>query len=132
MKTMLSKKLLAAVTAASLVMSFAIAQEKTDHSATGHDMNAMSAPKGDQGLSSMAFAKANAAMHTGMDIEYSGNADVDFARGMIPHHQGAVEMAKIELEFGKDPELRKLAEEIIKAQETEIAFMKGWLEKNAE
>jgi uncharacterized protein (DUF305 family) len=70
-------------------------------------------------------------MHSAMNIEFSGNADVDFAKGMIPHHQGAVEMAKIELEFGKDPELRKLAEDIVKAQETEIAFMKGWLEKNA-
>jgi uncharacterized protein (DUF305 family) len=128
---MLSKRLMAALIAAGFAATFAIAQEEADHSAKGHDMNAMSAPKGDQGLSSMAFAKANAAMHTGMDIEYSGNADVDFAKGMIPHHQGAVEMAKIQLEYGKDPELRKLAEDIIKAQETEIAFMNEWLMKNA-
>jgi uncharacterized protein (DUF305 family) len=128
---MLSKKLVAALAAAGLAATLALAQEKTDNSAMGHDMSAMGTPKGDQGPSSMAFAKANAAMHTGMDIEYSGKADIDFAKGMIPHHQGAVEMAKIELEFGKDPELRKLAEDIIKAQETEIAFMQGWLEKNA-
>jgi uncharacterized protein (DUF305 family) len=128
---MLSKKLMAALAAAGLAATLALAQEKTDNSAMGHDMSAMGTPKGDQGPSSIAFAKANAAMHTGMDIEYSGKADIDFAKGMIPHHQGAVEMAKIELEFGKDPELRKLAEDIIKAQETEIAFMQGWLEKNA-
>ena len=78
-----------------------------------------------------AFEDANARMHKDMAITYSGNADVDFARGMIPHHQGAIDMAKIELEYGKDPELKKLAEEIIKAQESEIAFLKAWLAKNA-
>jgi uncharacterized protein (DUF305 family) len=98
-----------------------------------HDMSQMdmSKPKGDQGASSLAFAKANGAMHTGMDIEFSGNTDVDFAKGMIPHHQGAVEMAKIELQYGKDAELRKLATDIIAAQETEIKFMTEWLAANA-
>ncbi len=90
----------------------------------------MGQPKGDQGPVSQAFAKANADMHEGMDIEFSGNADVDFVKGMIPHHQGAVAMAKILLENGKDPELRKLAENIVAAQETEIAFMQEWLAKN--
>jgi len=88
-------------------------------------------PKGDQGPASQAFAKANADMHAGMDIEYSGNVEVDFVKGMIPHHQGAVAMAKILLENGKDPELRKLAEDIVAAQEKEIAFMNEWLKKQA-
>jgi uncharacterized protein (DUF305 family) len=48
---------------------------------------------------------------------------------MIPHHQGAIDMAKVQLEHGKDPELHKLSGNIIKAQEGEIAFMKGWLAK---
>ncbi|MGB8818245.1 MAG: DUF305 domain-containing protein [Rhizobiaceae bacterium] len=90
----------------------------------------MGQPKGDQGESSKAFAKANGAMHTGMDITFTGNADIDFAKGMIPHHQGAIDMAKIELQFGKNPEMRKLAEGIIAAQESEIGFMKDWISKN--
>ncbi len=49
---------------------------------------------------------------------------------MIPHHQGAIDMAKIVLTYGKDPELRKLAEAVIAAQDSEIAFMKAWLAKN--
>ena len=72
----------------------------------------------------------NMKMHGAMDIAFTGNADVDFVKGMIPHHAGAIDMAKVVLAFGKDPEVRKLAESIIKAQETEIAQMQDWLKKN--
>lgn len=79
-----------------------------------------------------AWKDANAKMHEGMDIEFSGDADVDFVRGMIAHHQGAIDMARIQLRFGKDPEIRKLSEEVIKAQEGEIADMRAWLAKRGE
>ena len=90
-----------------------------DDDMAGHDM-------GDMPWSS-AYRAANDAMHKGMMIHYSDNPDLDFARGMIAHHQGAVAMAKIELDHGKDPELRKLAEGVIAAQEAEIAQMQAWI-----
>ena len=82
--------------------------------------------------STKAYEAANTRMHKDMTIKLSGDADVDFARGMIPHHQGAVEMAKIVLEHGKDPELRKLAQDVIASQEKEIAFMRDWLKKKGQ
>ncbi len=100
---------------------------------SGGQHGGMSAqPKGDTGPSSLAFHGINAKMHGAMDIAFTGNADVDFVKGMIPHHAGAVDMAKTVLAFGKDPEVRRLAEEIIKAQESEIALMQGWLKKNGQ
>lgn len=75
-----------------------------------------------------AYREANDRMHEGMMVGFTGDADVDFARGMIPHHQGAIDMANIVIEHGEDEEMRQLAEEIIAAQEEEIAFLRDWLE----
>jgi uncharacterized protein (DUF305 family) len=97
------------------------------HGGMGHGA---SHANGDQGPSSLAFQAINAKMHEGMDITFTGNTDADFVRGMIPHHQGAIDMAKTVIAFGKDPAVKKLAEEIVKAQEGEIALMQEWLKKN--
>jgi uncharacterized protein (DUF305 family) len=91
----------------------------------------MSMPMGDHSPSSHAFSEANNKMHKDMMIEYSGDADIDFVRGMIAHHQGAIDMAKVELQYGKDPDMRKLAEGVIKAQEAEITEMQAWLKAHA-
>lgn len=75
-----------------------------------------------------AYREANDRMHEGMMVGFTGDADVDFARGMIPHHQGAIDMANIVLEHGENEEIRELAEEVIAAQEEETAFLRDWLE----
>ena len=76
-----------------------------------------------------ANAAAMAQMMTTMMVPYSGDADVDFVKGMIPHHQGAIDAAKVALQFAKDPAVLKLAQDIATAQESEITFMKAWLER---
>jgi uncharacterized protein (DUF305 family) len=65
-------------------------------------------------------------MHVEMQkVHYSGNADADFASLMVPHHQGAVQMAEVELQFGSNPRLRRLAQEIILTQQSEIDVMRS-------
>jgi uncharacterized protein (DUF305 family) len=73
------------------------------------------------------MAQANARMHAGMDITPSGDTDRDFARMMIPHHQGAIDMALVELKYGRDEKLRRLAQSIIVEQGQEIAYMRSLL-----
>lgn len=70
---------------------------------------------------------ANTRMHHNMDIEWTGDVDTDFMRGMVPHHQGAVEMAQIVVQYGKDPQVRALAQKVIAAQNEEIEQMNDWL-----
>lgn len=76
-----------------------------------------------------ALKAANAHMHHAMDIELTGNPDADFVRSMIPHHEGAIEMARIVIEHGSDPEVLQLAQRIVADQEREIAQMQRWLEE---
>jgi uncharacterized protein (DUF305 family) len=65
-----------------------------------------------------------------MDIKFTGDADKDFLNAMIPHHQGAVEMAEVVLQHGKNPKIRQLAQEIIAMQKKEIAEMKQLLKES--
>jgi uncharacterized protein (DUF305 family) len=76
------------------------------------------------------FKAADMQMMHNMNVPYTGNPDVDFRTHMIPHHQGAVEMAKVALKHAKDPETTKMAQKIIDDQEKEIAEMQDWLKKN--
>ena len=69
-------------------------------------------------------------MHMAMGaIMRSGNADVDFVRLMLPHHQAAIDMAKTQLLYGKDAQMRRLAQEIITDQQSEIELMQRWLKQ---
>ena len=100
-----TRHILALILALGLLPGTALAQQAMQHQ--GH-MGGMAGTADMQG--------AMTRMQQGMDLPSSGNVDVDFARMMIPHHPGAIDMAKVEL-----------AEAIIAAQEQEIAFLKAWL-----
>jgi uncharacterized protein (DUF305 family) len=84
------------------------------------------AAAGSTGQVEREFRQVADRMHSAMAIQFTGDADKDFVAGMIPHHQGAIDMAKIVLRHGKDAEIRKLAEAVIREQEREIAQMRAW------
>ena len=71
-------------------------------------------------------------MHMAMGgVKRSGDSDVDFVRLMLPHHQAAIDMAKTQLLYGKDPQMQRLAQEIITDQQLEIELMQRWLKQHA-
>ena len=98
-----------------LLASPALAEDMTV--STGKTMNA----------ADDALMRSMDRMMKDMHVKPTGDPDRDFVLMMLPHHQGAVDMARVELQYGKDPTLRKLATDIIAAQEQEIALMKSWL-----
>lgn len=70
-------------------------------------------------------------MHVAMaSVKSSGDSDTDFVRLMLPHHQAAIDMAKTQLIYGKDPQMRRLAQEIITDQQSEIELMQLWLKQH--
>lgn len=85
-------------------------------------------PTADTEAMQKAYAKGMDAMHSEMMLGIADPIpDMAFARGMLPHHVGAVDMAQVQLKYGKDAEMRKLAQEIIDAQQPEIEQMQSWI-----
>ena len=87
--------------------------------AAAQDMNMASSP------AEKANMQAMEKMHQAMPKKGIGDADKDFVMMMIPHHQGAIDMAKVEIQYGRDPALKAMAEKIVKDQEREIAEMQA-------
>jgi uncharacterized protein (DUF305 family) len=112
--------------ALTMVPTLSLAQLAQNDQMQGMHMNTKSAAT----AADKAFAASMTTMMNGMHGKTTGKPDADFVLMMIPHHQGAIDMAKVELQYGSDPELRQLATDIVAAQEKEIAQMKTWLEKN--
>jgi len=84
-----------------------------------------------EGTAGLEMEQAMEKMHTGIaSIKPTGDNDADFVRFMLPHHQAALDMAKAELTHGKDPQMRRLAQEIVTDQQSEIELMQFWLKRH--
>jgi uncharacterized protein (DUF305 family) len=124
------------------ILPFSLAAEEQAHGAghgsadapetcsDGTGMVMAMPPPGDAVVA--AWQRINMEMHSAMSIDFTGDPDTDFMKGMIPHHQGAIDMANVLLEHGTDAETRALATAIIRAQEEEMALMQEWLAAHAE
>jgi uncharacterized protein (DUF305 family) len=98
----------------------------------GQSMSGMSTQTPLPSAATKAYLEAAERMHGPMmEGVQAGDPDVAFVRGMIPHHQAAIDMAKVVLQYGKDPLTKKLAEDVVREQQREITEMQEWLKKNA-
>ena len=95
------------------------------HHSTGVTLLCASQPSSTQPTFYSGMSDANARMHAAMEVPPTGDIDRDFVRMMIPHHQGAIEMARLLLKYGRDQRLRRLAQSIIVEQGQEIAYMRS-------
>lgn len=134
-------RILSSISAAAVLVLAGQGPARANHEGTAHEAphhHSTQAQTGNGATSgtpplnevSAAYEAAMQKMHKDMAIPYTGDVDVDFVRGMIPHHQGAIEQANVLLKYSKNLRLRRLAGGIIAAQKREIRFMKRWLEEH--
>jgi Domain of unknown function (DUF305) len=126
-----SAALFASMFAALFAAGPAWAADQPAAPAPDHSQHAApAAAQGELTEASKAYEEAMQKMHKDMSVPYTGDVDLDFVRGMMPHHQGAIDQAQVLLKFSKNLRLRRLAGGIIAAQRREINFMKHWLEEH--
>lgn len=133
------KRLLLASVASVFVIGSALAQQATPQGApmSGMDMKGMDMdmkmmmPSPNDTPSTKGYKSAMMKAMQAMQAmpKFTGDADIDFMKQMRTHHQAAIDMAKVLLANGKDADTKKLAQEIIAAQEKEIATIDAWLKK---
>ncbi|MDP3257480.1 DUF305 domain-containing protein [Bosea sp. (in: a-proteobacteria)] len=111
-----------------LAITAAIAQQPAPKPAMDPAMHMkMMQPAASDSASTKGYKESMMGMMQAMPMTFTGDADIDFMMQMKGHHQGAIAMAKVELANGKDAEAKKLAMEIVAAQEKEIAVIDQWL-----
>nr|WP_225031602.1 DUF305 domain-containing protein [Paraburkholderia sp. XV] len=116
---------------AALMLGLTAGPASAQQGASMPGMAMSSSSDADSSGSTPAFKAADQKMMQQMQAPaYTGDADKDFVAHMIPHHQGAIDMAEVELKYGKDPEMKTLARSIVKAQKEEIALMQRWQAKH--
>jgi uncharacterized protein (DUF305 family) len=103
-----------------------LAQAGHDHGGGISQAQAPAAPSGHTKAYKEAMDRMHGPMMQGVQ---DADPDVAFVKGMIPHHQGAIEMAKVVLAHGKDEQVRKWAADVIREQEREMNEMRAWLQK---
>jgi len=120
-------------TAIALAVLFALGVPAALAQMQGMDMQKMMqmmTPGANDPASTKDFKTAHMNMMKNMNMEFTGDADRDFAASMKKHHEGGIEMAKIQLKHGKDPEMRKMAEKLVKEQSEENKKFDSWLSKH--
>jgi len=129
MQTQIPARLLAVCATLALGLTAGVANAQQGASMPGMDMSNSSGAASSG--STQAFKAAHQKMMQQMQAPgFTGDTDRDFVAHMIPHHQGAVDMAEVELKYGKDPQMKKLARSIVKAQKQEIGTMERWQAKH--
>ncbi len=113
-------------------VAFAGNHDHAGHHGRGHVTAATSGAvmaKTGRTAADRALMKVADDMHVSMDVPLMGPPDADFLRTMIPHHQGAIDMARVVIKYGKDPEVRDLAERIARTQGWEVGLMRRTLDR---